>query len=298
VPFNLKARVYNAAGELVRVLYDGGATQLPISLVPDKDSFVGGLDQVGLPLNGRLSNGATALFWDGSNSAGQWVSAGTYYVKLEAVDSFGHITSLGAAVSVLPPPGEAWLRLSNDAGELIWQAQLPVLATGFSLNSETLGIAGEGQAGSGLGVLKITLDEPRGTSPQLQWDGRNSQGHLVSSGVYNLVLSTTQQGGASTVQVAKVSVLRGADGDLLGDAVLGPNPVKGQPWVELRYTPYAGLGAYAELYTLAGERVAQGADPTLSGSLRLPLGGISGGVYVCVVRQGPARKVMKLAVLK
>ena len=297
VPFRITARVYNSAGELVKQLYDGRTNVLPQGLNPDKGAFVGGWDQVRLPLPGVLAGGATALLWDGSNDAGQWVGAGTYYVKLEAADSFGAVTSLNAPVTVLPAPSEAWLRLSNDAGELIWQSRVPGGARGFSLSDATVALAGEGQGASGP-ALRIQVGLGNGGALSVDWDGRNSGGRLVSAGVYNLSLSSAQPGASTVVQSAKVSVLRGSDADLLGAAILGPNPALRVDEAQLRYAPRPGLPARVELYNLAGERVEQAEDPAQSGTLRLKLGRLASGTYVCVLRQGPQRRVMKLAVVR
>jgi hypothetical protein len=294
----VQIRVYNSAGELVKVVYSGAASLLPTALNPDKSAFVGGLDSVIVPLPGRLANGATSASWDGGNDGGQWVKAGVYYLKLEAVDSFGQTTSLSTTLSVLPAPSESWLRIANDAGEMVWQQRVPAPVTDFDLSGSVLALAGEGQAGATLNGVKVTLRNGGGAAGSFTWDGRNSQGQLVASGVYSVTLSSVETGGQVRVETAKLTVLRGADADLMGSAVLGPNPVRGQDWVELRYQPQPDLIASAELFTLAGERVAGQSDPAQSGSLRFSVSNLSSGVYACVLHLGQQRRVMKLAVIR
>jgi hypothetical protein len=295
VPFQIAARVYNSAGELVRTLYEGGSSQQPLQLLPDKQNFVGGWDQVWIPLPGQLAGGATGLAWDGSNAGGQWVSAGTYYLKLESIDSFGHTTSLIAPVGVLPAPTEAWLRLSNAAGELVWQHPLGAAATAFSLSGDSIALSGEGRPVSGP-PLRITVHLGNGLSVDVDWDGHTSQGRLADAGVYHLSLSSAQPGQATQVQSAKLAVIRGEDADLLAGAILGPNPAKDE--AQLRYTPQAGYPARIELYSLAGERVLAAGDLSASGRIVLDLRGLSGGVYLGVLRAGPQRRVLKLAVVR
>jgi hypothetical protein len=301
VPFFITARVYNAAGELVRKLYEGGVSVLPSTLNADRPAFLPGDGGVKWPLSdgGRLADGSTQLIWDGVNDSGQWVGAGVYYIKLESTDSFGHSSSLIAPVTVLPQARQAWLRISNAAGEIVWERPLGVSATAFSLNTQVVALAGDGQPGSSSNGLHITLLAGGVPVGSIHWDGRNNRGRLLDSGTYTLTLSRSQADDASEVRSAKISVLRGTDADLLSQAVLGPNPLRDQDWVELRYPPVAGLEADAVLYTLSGERVAEAADPTLTGRLRLHLRPeLSGGIYVCLLRVGQQRRVFKLALVR
>lgn len=267
------------------------------TLSPDKNAFVGGQGQVNLPLPGVLGDGSHGLVWNGDNANGQWVGAGTYYIKLESSDSFGHVPSLVVPVTVLPGSSDTWLRISNAAGELVWQQHLSQAASGFSLSDATVALAGEGQPVS-QPALQISVTLADGSSTPINWDGRNGAGRLVDSGVYNLTLSSVQPGESTQVEGAKLSVLRGPDADMVGTAMLGPNPAVNVSSVELRYKPQTGVPASAALYTLDGGRVAQADDRLLSGVIRLPIGGLSGGVYACVFSQGLQRRVIKLAVVK
>ena len=297
LPFHVTARVYNSAGELVRTLYDGGISQLPSSLPLDRSSFVGGLDRVTASLPGALS-GAVSLSWNGSNESNRVVGAGTYYIKLEATDAFGMTTALTTPVTVLPAPAQAQLTLSNDAGEIVWQQSLPASAVGFSLDASVVAVAGAGQPGSGSTVLRLWVKDSSGTLVPVLWDGRNGQGRLVQPGAYTLSLSSTQAGGSTQVQSAKVTLLRGSDAPLLGDAYLVPDPAVHADSAQLRYSNASGLPAEVEVYSLLGERVLAANDPLATGVLRLDLSRLSSGVYLCVVHQDIQRRVMKLAVVR
>jgi hypothetical protein len=297
-PFQISVRVYNEAGEVVQTLYDGSASVLPQALNLDRDAFVGGLDRVSLLLPGVLSNAPLGLGWSGSNANGQPVAAGSYYIKLESTDPFGTTQSYIKPVIVLPGTTVSSLRLVNEAGETVWHQTIGAAVTGLSLSSDTVALEGEGN-GTGAAAVKLTLQLADGSTQVVPWYGSNDQGRLVDSGVYQVIVSSTQPGQAASVSTKRLTVIRSADGNLLGSAMLGPNPAKDVDRLTLSYTPVAGLdGATAELYTLAGGRVAVGMDPALSGTLRIELGNLSGGVYLCVVKMGEQRRVMKVAVVR
>jgi hypothetical protein len=298
VPFHLEARVYNSAGELVRTLYVGAASEEPTELDLDKNDFVGSQDKVDLLLHGQLSGAPNGLSWDGSNDGGQWVSAGSYTIQVQVTDPFGQTSSFFKPVTVLPVQSETWLNLTNEAGETVWAQHLSTPVSNWSLSSESIVLAGEG-TGNGAPVLRINLDLAGGGTSFVDWDGRGANGRLLNSGVYQLTLSSIQPGQSARVQTKTITILRGADADLLAGAILGPNPAHGVDTVQVRYTPVANLdGASAELYTLDGGRVTTALDPGKTGTIVLPVSSLSGGVYACVVTLGPARRVLKLAVVR
>ena len=314
------AQVYNSAGEVVRSLYSGYISAEPSTLLLTLGAILPGQSTV-LQLPGQTGSG-TAVAWTGVNQGGQAVAPGFYYVKVELTDPFGATTSLTQPVTVLPAPGQAWISVSNSAGETVWRTSVApgaaafshsswALVMGLTLLAAALGVAGgarsvlykivamagvgtTGVSGTGVG---ITVTLAGGGTQVLGWDGTNGQGLPVAPGVYTVALVSSQAGSSTLVQTTKVDVLRGPDGKLLSGAVLGPDPATGGS-ASLRYDPSNGLAAHVTVYTLAGERVAGADDWGLSGSVDLDLHRLASGIYVCEARQGTMRRVMKLAVVR
>lgn len=293
-PYHLLAQVYNSAGELVKTLYQGAVSALPNTLVLSATAILPGQSAT-LQLPSQPASGPVA--WNGVNQGQQTVDPGVYYIKLELTDPFGSVSTLTQAVSVLPAASQAWISISNSAGETVWQAPLAPGANAFRLSRDSVAMAGVGAVGvSGTGV-GITASLAGGGSQALTWNGLNGLGQPVAPGIYNVVLTSSQAGAATVVQAAKLSVLRGPAGPLLGGAVLAPDPASGDS-ATLRYDASSGWAAQAELFTVNGERVAWGHDDGLSGSMTLNLRGLAAGVYVCVARQGGFRRTLKLAVVR
>jgi hypothetical protein len=58
------------------------------------------------------------------------------------------------------------------------------------------------------------------------------------------------------------------------------------------------LAAHVTVYTVGGELAGGGDDWGLSGTVMLDLRRLASGVYVCEARQGTARRLIKLVVVR
>ncbi|HTA16793.1 MAG TPA: hypothetical protein VK786_03520, partial [bacterium] len=296
VPVDVTISVYNSAGELVKVLYQGGAESLPGQVSVSGGVVLAGAQSVQLNLNTTLVNGQSSVSWNGVNNNGQLVGSGVYYFQVVTVNNFGNATTYDQPVQVLGQGDNAQpLSIYNSAGELVWSGPLPSGAA----STGTLSI------GSPVMIPSLKdLDIQVGAGTET-WDGYNLQGAAVRPGTYVLQLSGTQPGGAVLVQTKQFVVLASTEGLPSADATIVPNPWhNGQP-LRIIYTP-AGGGVYgaAILYDLLGQRLGSASDPSASGSVLVPMTNkYPSGVYLLDFRQMSGtsvvvHKILKLAMIQ
>jgi hypothetical protein len=152
----------------------------------------------------------------------------------------------------------------------------------------------------------VAFEVPQGAGGQstLTWNGKNSQGQLVSSGSYTVELIDQGPAGQSTIVTSKGFEVLDAPGSSGPPQVhIGPNPL-GPNDRELVFAYGAlpqGTEAAVKLYNLAGELVAQGIDAMGSGKIVLQTGHWSAGIYIAVfeTREGGSlvsRQLLRMAV--
>jgi hypothetical protein len=285
MPFQMTVAVYNSAGELVRMLYQGAASAQPTQL-----HWQGGAGQpLSLDLPGPLADGSTGLVWNGLNAAGQTVRSGSYLLKVETQDPFGAVQTLQATVQMLATGAPPQLALYNSAGELVRHWDLQALG----LDAVDLGHVSAAQ---------LELKGPQGTATTLAWDGLNDAGQPLNGGVYSLVLRQSDPGKPTSV-VRSITIIPADGPDPLASLEPEQNPVPaGQHTAVFRYSPRPGVRLQAALYSLAGERVAV-ADASTPGRLRVSLDGAASGVYMLVAEasgggQRQTRRVLKLGLVR
>jgi Bacterial lectin len=296
VPVNVTVSVYNSAGELVKVLYQGGAESVPSNISVSGDLVLAGTQSVLLNLNTTLADGQTSVAWNGSNNNGQPVTSGVYYFQVVLVNNFGNTTTFDQSVQVLGQGDNSQpLSIFNSAGELVWSGALPAGTTptaSLALQSPVM-------------IPNVKdLDIEVGSSTE-SWNGDNLQGAPVSPGTYLLQLTGIQPGGAILVQTKQFVVLASKQGLPSADATIVPNPWRaGQP-LQLIYAP-AGGGIYgaATLYSMLGQRLESASDPSATGTVTMPATThYPAGIYLLDFRQMSGsntvvREILKLAIIQ
>jgi hypothetical protein len=308
MPHELKLAAYNAAGELVKLIYEGPAQYVPGQLQLSSDQFVGGSGSVTITFPGILSTGGSTLTWSGTNDSAMLVQGGTYSIKAEITDQWGQTTALVKPVQVIPGGVQQSLRIYNSAGEIVRTIPLTPVpgATRLELSSDSYAVASDPSTGSIQQPFKVDVIGNAGASPAY-WDGLNDLGAPVASGTYQLQL-VSEEGGRETVVTARsLSVLKAPESTaLLASAVLGPNPVGAGQAAWLVYDPslLAGRRMEALVYSLDGALVGWSGDSAQSGRIPLPLGpSLASGIYLVRVQvhQGSAlvqSRTLKLAVVR
>jgi uncharacterized repeat protein (TIGR01451 family) len=315
VPHHVKLAVYNSAGELVKVLFDGAAQYQLGQLAFDRDVVPGGEGALAIQFPGYLWDaergyqvGGTT--WDADNSGGQPVAGGVYYIKAEIVDAFGQVTTLQKSVQVLSVSPENTLSIYNSAGEVVATVPLPVSGTArfASLKLKEASFAPEFDAATGepagSGYAFVLTDE-QGVEVTAAWNGLGNRGLPVASGSYlaELVYSAPGGGGRRVVETKAFTILQGLSPATLDGSFVSPNPSQRGADLVLNYKVASAYSVVARLYNLDGELVKQAEDPGQSGKLRFGTKGLASGVYLMKVERlsgtsSAARLLLKVAVVQ
>jgi hypothetical protein len=219
LPFQVRLAVYNTAGELVDLLYQGPCQTLPSSLSGLSSVLLLGQGGVSVSLGSQGGD----VTWTGLNNAGAPVNSGLYYIQAQLTDPFGQVSTLTHAVNVIGAEAAPALGIYNAAGELVRRLPLPLGASGahsMTLSSPSLAVNG----GGALQALSITAQG--GVLPAtVAWNGLTEQGLPAASGVYSVLLVQEQGASQSVTASQSVMVLKVADPtDPLATAQIGPNP--------------------------------------------------------------------------
>ena len=285
MPNQMKVYVYNSAGEQVLLLFDGGISVIGGAPTLDSSLISSGYSGANLNFMGQLSSGGKSLYWNGVTDNGGMVSGGIYYFKVEQVDPFGAVTSYTIPIQVIEPKGENKISIFNSAGELVYEesfrsltftvSDLALLSTSFAPSFDATGLA--------LSKLDGYLRDGNGGSYAWNWDGRNSNGTVVSPGVYSIVLLMDAPAGGQQKVIKQVQVLAALDSNDASPAIYGVHPITDaslKGGLVLTYRSAATSSVRARIYNLAGELIAEAADGSPSGSLILRPGSMSSGIYI------------------
>ena len=298
LPHHVTISAYNEAGELVKLIFSGGAQYLPGDLNLSKDVIPGGATgpdgSLGIKFPGYLwdpSSGSAigGVTWKADNDGGQIVSGGIYYIKVEIVDPFGQVTSLQHSVQVVSVLPENTLRIYNSAGELVANLGLPTTTgTGrygsVRLPEEQYAVKydeASGQIVAG-GAFQVVVADEKGVETSVYWDGRNAQGAPVASGSYTaeLVYNAPGAGGSHVVEAKGFVVLQAGDPATLGGSFACPNPASHGADIMVSYPTSTRYAAVARLYNLAGEMIDQAEDRGHTGKMSFITKSLASGVYV------------------
>jgi hypothetical protein len=289
-------QIFNSAGEMI---YTGQKMMFNHAL-----TGVEAVDAAFIPGGGATTViqmlGAGGTFtWTGCNANGQTVAAGVYTLNFTETGT-GSVTPLNFSVqvTVLSAQSPSSISIFNSAGELVQYFPLPTdSAAELNLSSNSF-VPEAGKPG-------LTISWGPGSGDSVQWNGLNSNGDQVASGIYRVQLTSEVPGSSSSVTLkAFVQVLDPAV-DLLGGALVGPNPMVGSAQTLTVYAP--GLQASDSLeiglYDLAGQLVVKGYGQGPTQQLAVP-GTTAGGIFMVVLEAHSAetgaseRVVLKLAIAR
>jgi hypothetical protein len=312
MPHQVSISLYNSAGELVKVLFNGGAQYLPGDLQLSEDVVPGGAGSLVIRFPGTLYDPAlgaiTSVTWGADNNSGQLVKSGIYTIKAQITDQFGSVTTLQHSVQVLAVTAQNSLDIYNSAGELVTQLSLPSTGrfSALSLASDSYGVKYDDHSGviASSSLFALTVTDEHGVPSTVYWDGRNAQGLPVVSGSYIAELVYGIPGGGNRVVESKsFVVLQAGDSAGLAGSYAAPNPVQHGADLVLHYPVSAQYRCVARLYSLSGELIAYAEDPGQLGELRINTGAIASGVFFAQLEKlsGGAvagRMALKVAVVR
>jgi hypothetical protein len=313
-PHHMRIAAYNAAGELVRLIFEGSAQYIPSDFGLSRDVIPGGPQNGGVtitvqgflfdPTLGQLSS----VTWLADNNDGQAVSGGIYTIKMETTDQFGQTSTLQKSIQIVSVTPLNEIAIFNSAGELVARPTLPVDPSGKAYTNIQL-VGGDSYVPeydpvTGLPVngnyMQFQLTDEAGVTLTAQWDGKNAQGIPVNSGSYTAELLYSASGAVANTVVASKGfvVIRSSTPGDLGSVMAGPNPSMRGEDLQIRYNPSPGYRAIARLFNLAGELVKQAEDPNATGSMTIGTTGTAPGVYILKVENTNGAAVVNRAVRK
>lgn len=298
-PFIITISAYNEAGELVKIitseLCSTMMTEMSLTIPGNPDSNVVGSGNVvnltvpGVETWSTVGAGSTTFTWNLTNNQSQEVTPGKYFIKTEVKDEYGHTNVIIKDVLVVRIEEYIELKIYNTAGEVVrlirdLTSPVPVLADLGPMDD----VISFEQGG-----VPAQIKYGTGASQYLNWDGKNSDGKLVTAGNYELQLLVKKADGTVSKATKTVIVLRD-DKKYLDTLEVWPNPYTQDSGVSQVVFNWSLLTAaengqaYIRIYNKAGELVftikTYIQAGTASWNLRTTTGErASRGVYNCVL---------------
>ncbi len=233
-PYVLKIEAYNEAGERVKLiaetlisdsikgfdmktngqsttLFNPGAKDANGNPIPLTFHF----KDIWAP--GQINVPEITFAWDGTSENGQTISNGPYYIKISVKDEYGHVETLNRDVQLIKSQEYVRVKIFNSAGELVNTLEMSAGNVGaISLGIEDTVVIGGNQ--------KVDINFSPGAT--MQWDGRNADGLMVSSGTYEIQVEVKKEGSFVSLASKTITVLNQGGGNVFENERCYPNPVE------------------------------------------------------------------------
>ena len=280
--YTVHVGVYNEAGELVKEIW----VQQLSEQIKDFDIFD---NPTITSLNGVVYvevKGVKIATWDGRNKAGDPVTNGKYYVKVDNVDSFGVVNSVAKMVMVSRSIAKIQVNIYNEAGEIVrhlyaWtddpgnQSLLDVQLSTSAIRPTVDGSIPSGTTGS----VNITMVGGQ----VVTWDGKSDTGAIVSNGHYEVEVHFTDGKGNEQVISHGIVVQSSNDPLSTGTVYARPNILKdGVTTTTIMVNSSIPFTLTARLYDVAGELLWARTGPAGTNQVDLDLSSLASGLYFAV----------------
>jgi flagellar hook assembly protein FlgD len=299
--------IYNSAGEAVRTIANAPVSNLSGSVVVLFNNApatvydpTDGLLKIELP--GLLTpgqNGSTEFDWDGSNTGGQQVSPGSYYIKVSTTDAYGRIQTQVVDITVMENQVYTRLSIYNSAGELVRRMQINSAPSALiSLGVDDVVAVGKGNTGVAIAYAPGQV---------ITWDGNNDEGRTVDSGVYEVRVEISTGDGYVVAASKSVTVLNAGKQGVFGDVATYPNPVEISGGIlQVMHITWQATGTghmTIQVNNMAGELVSKFSATLESGAsawtLMTPSGqNVASGVYIMILEGAKDTGEIQLKVMK
>jgi len=311
-PYTLLIGVYNEAGELVRTIVNSPASGAMsgavfsingainvTTLIPGQTAI--SIYMPGIEIPSTLGSAGTFFSWDGKTDGGQPASSGNYYIQISQKDTYDHVITLIKDCSVLKAEEYVQMAIYNSSGEIVRTIRKNTLPPDVMKLTVADVIIVE-KTGS-----DITINYGPGTADYMKWDGKNDQGIAVTSGVYEVQVTSLTMSGKTAVVSKTVSILAAGNNKYMGDIKAYPNPYSNSGNITFAWTTVGIQGDMViSVYNINGELIKSLQSSLAAGSLVWD-GQISGrqlvyGYYICVFKAVNKdgyveQKTLKIAVL-
>ncbi|HET9870334.1 MAG TPA: T9SS type A sorting domain-containing protein, partial [bacterium] len=278
--------VYNSVGELIKQILIQTYSQPMDSIQLEQTQEI-------TSLNGTvyvIVNGQAIASWNGTNQAGDPVSNGQYYIKLDSQDPYGVVTSVSQPVVVNRILTKVEVDIFNSVGEIVRHLYNYVndpdgtemsdikLSSAVLNPNNTSGMGAPGQ-------VQVEVEtNGSGSGVSLTWDGRSDGGQVVANGQYMIEARWTDSNGGSLVDTKDIVVLGSGNSPAQGKVYASPQILSsGDPVTKLQINSPLALTFHVNVYDVAGEllknqKVVQGTQSATWDS-----SGVASGVYILVV---------------
>ena len=254
---------------------DTGKLELLFSGIQTTDQYGGGPDQ------------SSSFLWDGYSDSGQEVSPGLYYIKVSTTDTFGHVTTHIQTIQVLKMEEYARINIYNSAGELVRRLEVDNVA------STAINLAVDDVIQVGKNAPPISLQYAAGAS--IPWDGLNSDGRTVDSGIYEIQVELKTDQGFKIMASKTVTILNAGSGGIIQEEKIYPNPMmvtdgSASGYATIKWLTASTGEADIQIYNMAGELI-RGIKTSITAGMSgiqwdLKTDGgrrVAGGAYVVVI---------------
>jgi flagellar hook assembly protein FlgD len=311
----VKIEVYNSAGEKIKLI---GETPISANLGQVKIYSKGVEADVFNPADGSLKISLDNIqtpdqlggdyiadfYWNGSNDGGQIIDPGLYYINLSVQNSFGQMETVVKEITVLSTQQYVVLKIYNSAGEVVRKIESANAPGGTA----SLGVSDIVVVGKNSSDIQITY----APGQIIEWDGKNSDGRTVDSGVYEMEVEIATADGYKMVATKSVTVLNAGNGGAIYDEKVYPNPVEMTSGeikdVTIAWTPTGTGRITIRIYEMTGGLVRHYETSLVPSSIKWDLMTESGlpvtsGLYIIVLQAkkdtGETQtKIMKMFVIK
>ncbi len=307
--YSFQLEIVNEAGEVVKIFSGISAGQLPEGMKLEEDEVV---FDIGGGVFRELHFGQWTISWDGMlDDEGNMIPNGAYQVVVRCVDYEGEWMEEIGTLVVMKVAGDFKVTVRDDRGRLVKSIPGSYGAGSLGAIRAEPCLIKPGSGSSEKAYIKsggCALSMAAAGGGGLYWDGRNEDGQIVQNGVYRVIVEKQDIGGGREVQVAEVTVVRGAGG-AIENAVVWPNPklVKnGDTTVRLNYeVMLAGAVVRAKFFTIAGELVMsiENRDSKIE-YMEIDVKDLAGGMYIVFIEASAAghadvfRRVLRMVIVK
>ena len=303
--YTVKIGVYNEAGEIVMEFPVAQYSQAILNVTLQSSNVITTLSGSGSTINVYFQ-GYLIGTWNGTTSNGSLASNGSYYIKIDNIDSNGVDESTTVDAQVNRALYATTVLIYNEAGEVVRHLYAytsnpgQTNVTSAQLSTSVIEPSNGTSGGGTPSEVKISLSN--GTT--VIWDGKSDNGSIVQNGQYFAEIHSMDGHGGDTLIDERISVLDGNNGT--GPVFAKPNILTSANGYSTTFvdTTAETLTLSVRVYTTAGElvTVVNGVPGTNAASWTAT--GLASGLYIAVVESSnPAggnagQKVLKLVVLR
>ncbi len=222
--YTVKIGVYNEAGEIVMEFPVVQYSQPILNVTLQASNVITTLSGPGSSIN-IYYEGYLLGTWNGTTSNGSLVTNGSYYIKIDNIDSNGVVESTTVQAMVSRELYATTVLIYNAAGEVVRHLYAYTDNPGASIVTSaqlSTGVIEPSNGVSGGGTpSQVTISLSNGTT--VVWNGQNDTGSIVQSGQYFVEIHSVDGEGGDSVIDQRISVLDGNLNTGIGTVLAKPN---------------------------------------------------------------------------